>query len=90
MNLQRHKAIVLSYYPLSYYYPGLKDDLASVCTSWTVTAEAHQRLGIILACVLKGDPFLELHVFLRTLLVPSALEQDHQKRILDGDTWENP
>ena len=47
MNLQRHKAIVLSYYPLSYYYPGLKDDLASVCTSWTVTAEAHQRLGIL-------------------------------------------
>ena len=40
--------------------------------------------------MLKGDPFLELHVFLRTLLVPSALEQDHQKRILDGDTWENP
>ena len=87
MNLQRHKAIVLSYSPLSYYYPGLKDDLASVCTSWTVTAEAHQRLGILHTTypwshpcfVLKDDPFLELHVFLRTLLVPSALEQDHQK-----------
>ena len=36
--------------------------------------------------MLKGDPFLELHVFLRTLLVPSALEQDHQKRILEMGT----